>query len=102
MAQMQQQLAAAGPASFEQEVVVPNPQGLHARPAVMIAKVASGYKSQIRLRRGNVAVDAKSTLKVLELAAPIGTRLVFSARGADAQQAVEALVALVERGFDEM
>ncbi len=102
MAQTQEQPAVATPTSWEQEVEVPNPQGIHARPATLIAKVAGAFKSQVTVARDNTVVNAKSTLQVLTLVAEKGARLVVRACGEDAQEAVEALVALVRRGFDEM
>jgi len=86
----------------EQEVEVPNPQGLHARPATLISKVANGFRSQVAIRRNDKDVNAKSTLNVLTLVAEQGARLRVRASGEDAQEAVEAVVALVRRGFDEM
>jgi phosphocarrier protein len=87
---------------LEQEVVIPNPQGIHARPAMLIAKTAGAFAADVALRRDDKDVNAKSTIQVLTLVAERGTRLRVRARGADAPAAVEALVALVGRGFDEM
>lgn len=81
---------------------MPNPQGIHVRPADLIAKTANGFKSSVALRRNDVDVNAKSIMAVLTLAAERGARLRVRACGDDAQEAVDALVALVGRGFDEM
>lgn len=90
------------PGWLEQEVEVPNPQGIHARPATLVAKTAAGFRSQVVLRRDNKDINAKSTLAVLTLVAERGSRLRVRACGEDAQEAVEAVAALVRRGFDEM
>ncbi len=81
---------------------MPNPQGIHARPAMLIAKTASRFQADVAIRRNDTNVNAKSTIQVLTLVAERGARLRVRARGADASAAVEALVALVQRGFDEM
>jgi len=94
--------AASAAAWLEQEVEVPNPQGIHARPAMLIAKTAGAFQAEVAIRRDDADVNAKSTIQVLTLIAEQGTKLRVRARGADAPAAVEALVALVRRGFDEM
>jgi len=87
----------------EQQVVVPNPQGLHVRPAQRIAEIAQKFEATITISRDDgKPVNAKSPMNVLQLSGPQGIRLTIRARGADAPQALAELVALVERGFDEM
>ncbi len=83
----------------ERTVVINNPQGLHARPAEMFARLASQFESEIRVSRDHQPVDAKSILHVLTLGAAQGTELTLSAEGADAQDALEALVRLVDSDF---
>lgn len=102
MAETEQELNATAPACVEQEVKIPNPQGIHARPATLIARTAAAFKSDVTLRRNEASANAKSTIQVLTLAAEQGAKVKVHACGEDAQQAVEALVALVRRGFDEM
>ncbi|HUT36226.1 MAG TPA: HPr family phosphocarrier protein [Planctomycetota bacterium] len=102
MLQTQPNVGASTPTWLEEEVEVPNPQGIHARPAMLIAKTAGAFKAQVALGRNDVSVNAKSTIHVLTLVAEQGARLVVRACGEDAREAVEALVALVRGGFDEM
>lgn len=88
------------------ELVVPNPVGLHARPAVLFVRTALGFTSQITVqnvtRNGRVA-DAKSMMQVGNLAAARqGETIRIVARGEDARQAIEALSELVRAGFGEM
>lgn len=80
---------------------VPNPLGLHARPAAAFVKTASGFSSSIELRKDDIAVNGKSIMGVLMLAAEQGSVLVVTAVGDDACPAAEALAALVEAGFGE-
>jgi len=90
-----------GEATLTREVVVANSQGLHARPADMLAREARKWQSRIELVADAQRADGKSILEVLTLAAEAGTRLVVEATGPDAQQALEAIGSLFERGFNE-
>ena len=83
------------------QVTVVNALGLHARAAARFVKVASRFRSQIRVTRGQHTMDGKSILGLLLLAAARGSELTIAADGPDEADAVEALGALVERGFEE-
>jgi phosphocarrier protein HPr len=78
-----------------------NPLGLHARPAAQIVRLANGYGADITIAKDGVAVNAKSIMGVMMLAAECGSAVTIAADGVDAEQAVEALVALVAQGFGE-
>jgi phosphocarrier protein len=82
-------------------VMVANPLGLHARAAARFVRLAGTFASQVRVTRGSRAVDGKSILGLLTLAAARGTTLEIRADGPDAAEATAALVALITRGFDE-
>lgn len=77
--------------------------GLHARAAANLVRVASRFKSTLTLQRldGNAKADAKSILSILTLAASRGTDLKLIAEGDDEQEALEAIVGLFSRDFDE-
>lgn len=83
------------------EVVLPTENGLHARPATKFVEAASRYSSAITIAKDGVEVDGKSVIEILTLAAELGTHLVITAEGEDAQEAVETLARLVERGFKD-
>lgn len=91
----------AGAQTLTREVVVVNSQGLHARPADMLAREARKWQSRIELVGEAQRVDGKSILDVLTLAAEAGTRLVVEATGPDAREALEAIGGLFERKFNE-
>ena len=74
-----------------QAVTVTNRHGLHARPAVVIAKTVRKYDAQVTIHRGNQAADATSILDLLSLGATQGTKLLLSAKGPQAQQVINAL-----------
>ncbi len=78
-----------------------NRLGLHARAAARFVHTATRFRSRITVARDDRAMDGKSILGILLLAASVGTRLLVSAEGEDEAPAVEALVALVDGGFGE-
>ncbi|MGH7585635.1 MAG: HPr family phosphocarrier protein [Gemmatimonadales bacterium] len=85
----------------ERTVQVVNPLGLHARPAAQLVRLASGYQAHVQLERDGMVVNGKSIMGVMMLAAECGSSLVIRADGGDESAAVDAIVALVGRGFDE-
>ena len=90
------------PVDAEGEAVIRDPTGLHARPAVKLTKLAKRFQAAVRVRAGGGSwVNAKSPNGVMKLKARHGERLAFAADGPDAPEAVGALVALVERDFDD-
>lgn len=87
---------------LEKEVKILNSLGIHARPASMIVKLASKFDSHIELEKDNVRVNAKSIMGVLMLASEEGDKIKIIANGKDEEEAVKALVELIEkRKFDE-
>ena len=82
-------------------ITVSNPQGLHARPAFLIAELASKYESNVEIVKDGERIDGKSIMSILTLAAGAGTSLEIEATGSDAEQAVEALSHLVDAGFPD-
>jgi phosphocarrier protein HPr len=84
-----------------QVVTVVNPLGLHARAAARFVSLAGRFASQIRVTRGARTMDGKSILGLLLLAAARGSEVAIAADGPDEQAAVQALVALAERGFED-
>lgn len=91
------------PTSAEARVLITHAVGLHARPSVKLTKLAKGFASRIvlALEEGGPWIDAKSIVKVMAAKAPKGSTLYLRAEGDDAGDAIEALVGLVERDFDE-
>lgn len=82
-------------------VIIVNTEGLHARPADMLARTALKFRSRIEVICRNERVDAKSTLNLLILGATQGTEITIEADGDDAEEAVNTLAALVAGGFAE-
>ena len=85
----------------EREVRIENRNGLHARPAAEIVKAASKFRSEVTIRRDDLEVNGKSIMGVMMLAAEYGTTIFLRADGDDAEQAIEAIAALVASRFGE-
>ena len=83
------------------EVLVQNQVGLHARPATFFIQKANEFKSSIWVEKEERRVHAKSILGVLSLGSVGGVTIRIIADGADEEQAVDALVELVNSGFAE-
>lgn len=77
-------------------------QGLHARPAEMVAREAMRFRCRVEIVRDSLRIDAKSILNILTLGAEQGARLQLEASGDDAAEAIEALARLVEGDFPEV
>lgn len=82
-------------------VTISNKLGLHARASAKLTKLAGSYASEVWMTRGDRRVNAKSIMGVMMLAAGIGATVEIEAHGADEQQALDALVALVNDRFGE-
>lgn len=83
------------------KVTITNRLGLHARPAMCFVDAATAFSSVITVKRQDQAVDGKSIMQMMMLAATKGTELEIVADGDDAEAAAAALKKLVESGFDE-
>ena len=88
---------------IEGNAVIQDPTGLHARPAVKLTKLAKTFASTIEIRANGGAdwTNAKSPNAVMKLKAGPGLPLHIRAAGDDAQAAVDALIALVDRDFND-
>lgn len=87
---------------IEREATIVNAEGLHARPAARIVRLASTFDSEIEISKDGVGVNGKSIMGVMMLAAECGSSITIRAQGADAEQAAAALAALVASGFGEV
>lgn len=85
----------------KQQVIVTNKTGLHARPASIFVEMAKKYDAEIKVVKDSQEVNAKSILGLMSLGIGQNTELTIQAKGADASQAVDALVGLIEDKFGE-
>lgn len=85
----------------EQSLQIANQLGLHARAAASFVKIANRFRSTITVKKESVAVNGKSIMGVLMLAAPKGTTITLIAEGPDAAAAATALSQLIHDKFGE-
>ena len=78
-----------------------NRLGLHARASAKLTKLAGSFPSDIFVSRGERRVNAKSIMGVMMLAAGIGSDITLEADGERAQEAMDALLALIADKFGE-
>jgi phosphocarrier protein HPr len=102
----------AGPASdaaasasdapvLTRSVTVPNKRGLHARAAAKFVMIAERFGASVDVIRDGQSVPARSIMGLMMLGAGKGAVIELRAEGWDAKEALDALAALVESGFDE-
>lgn len=82
-------------------VRIVNRMGMHARPAAEFVKLAGRFSARISVEKDGLEVNGKSIMGVLMLAAEQGSELKIRGEGGDAPQALDALSALVNGGFEE-
>ena len=80
---------------------ISNKLGLHARASAKLTKLAGSFPCQVWISRGERRVNGKSIMGVMMLAAGLGSEITIEAEGERAEEAVAALVALVEEKFGE-
>ena len=83
------------------QVKIRNRLGLHARAAARFVHTAARFQAKVTAGRDGRVMDVKSILGILLLGASRGTTIEITAEGADEEEAVEALVALVDDRFGE-
>ncbi|AAY94160.1 phosphoenolpyruvate--protein phosphotransferase [Pseudomonas protegens] len=88
-------------ALFSKPLILGNPQGLHARPAALLAQAAKGFAANICLHRRQDSANAKSLVSIMALQTVQGDVLQVSAAGADAERAIQVLVELLVSGCGE-
>lgn len=90
-----------GDAVFSQPINLPNPSGLHARPAAVFAQAAKAFSATIHLHKLQAQANGKSLVAIMALQTAHGDSVQVSAQGEDAEAAVEALGRLLSEGCGE-
>lgn len=80
---------------------ISNKLGLHARASAKLTKLAGSFPCEVWMTKGERRVNAKSIMGVMMLAAGIGTQVVLETNGEREQEAMQALLALIEDKFGE-
>lgn len=91
----------ASQTAVEAEYTICNQLGLHVRAAAVVVRVANRFAATLQIQSGDRTADARSVLDLLTLAATKGTKVQIRGRGADAEEAVEAIGRLINNDFAE-
>ena len=83
---------------YQEEIIVNNPHGLHARPASILVRIASEFDSAIKLEKDGETVDGKSIIAILSLGINKGMKVKLIIEGDDASEALGALRSFLEKG----
>lgn len=89
------------PARCSGEATIINIKGLHARASAQFVKRAEQYNADVRVTHEGQTVLGTSIMGLMMLAAGKGNTILIETKGPEAQAALDALIALVEAGFDE-
>ncbi|SDC29869.1 MULTISPECIES: HPr family phosphocarrier protein [unclassified Candidatus Frackibacter] len=85
----------------EREVIVKNETGIHARPASLLVQTANEFEADIKLIKEDEEANAKSIMGVMSLAVSADNQIIIKAEGVEEEEAVEAIVELIESNFGE-
>ena len=86
---------------MEKTVTILNEQGLHARPASIFVKTASKFKCNVSIVHGSGVANAKSIINIMSLGLKKGEEIKIVTEGTDENEAMDALLVLVENKFGE-
>ena len=82
-------------------ITISNKLGLHARASAKLTKLAGSFPCEVWISKGERRVNAKSIMGVMMLAAGLGSEVGLETDGEQEQQAMDALVALMNDKFGE-
>ena len=85
----------------QQNIIIENKLGIHARPASMIVQKAMEFDSDIYLKKDDVRINGKSILSVMMLAAEKGSTVEIITEGEDENDALSAIIELFKNKFNE-
>jgi phosphocarrier protein len=80
---------------------ISNKLGLHARASAKLTKIAGSHRCEVWMSRGDRRINAKSIMGVMMLAAGLGSEVEVETSGDDEQQAMDAILALIDDKFGE-
>jgi phosphocarrier protein HPr len=86
---------------LSREIEIVNKLGLHARASAKLTQTAARFQSEVFIAKAGRRVNAKSIMGVMMLAAGKGSRIALEVNGADEQEALDAVVALINDKFGE-
>ncbi len=86
---------------LQQETVIVNKLGLHARACAKLTQLAARYECEVWMTRNGRRINAKSIMGVMMLAAGMGSTVLLETDGADEAQALQAVLDLIADKFGE-
>ena len=92
---------AGGDDRAEKSVLIQNESGVHARAATKLVQTAAKFPCDVTISKDAHEVNGKSIMGVLMLVASKGTKVTIRAKGERAQEAVDAIAALIDDKFGE-
>jgi phosphocarrier protein len=78
-----------------------NKKGLHARASAKLVEASARFQARITVSKDGQSVDGRSIMGLMMLGAPLGSQIEISANGPDADEAMKAILALVQAKFGE-
>jgi multiphosphoryl transfer protein len=82
-----------------EEILIPNPNGLHARPAAVLVNLAKRFSATVRLKLGDKEANARSVVAIMMLEVGFGDRITLEAEGPDAGEAISKLTTAIKNGL---
>ena len=82
-------------------VIIPNKRGLHARASAKVVEASARFQSDIHIIKDGQSVNGRSIMGLMMLAASIGSAVEITAEGPDQDEALKAILALVDAKFGE-
>ena len=86
---------------IRKKIVITNKMGMHARPAQMIVKAATQYRSEFKIAKDDIEINGKSIMGVMTLAAEYGSTLELIADGVDEEYLIKEIEELFASKFGE-
>lgn len=86
---------------LQETATISNKLGLHARASAKLTKLAASFECEVWMSRGERRINAKSIMGVMMLAAGIGSQVLLETNGVDEQEAMQALLDLINDKFGE-
>ena len=86
---------------IKNSITISNKLGLHARASAKLTKLAGSYPCEVWMSKGERRINAKGIMGVMMLAAGLGTQVEVETDGAQEQEAMNALLALIDDKFGE-
>ena len=90
-----------GQESVRATATIVNKKGLHARASAKFVETAAKFRSEVTVTKGDASVSGRSIMGLMMLAASIGSLVEITAEGPDQDEALKAILALVEVKFGE-